>query len=66
MGRIKTQWIKRLTNTLIEKHEAELTDDFNKNKELVGRVTDASSKKIVNAIAGYATRLVKMRRRKEL
>ncbi len=66
MGRIKTQWVKRLTQKLIEKHEQELGEDFKANKEVAKRSMDTSSKKIINTVAGYATRLVKMKKRKEL
>lgn len=60
MGRIKTQFIKRITHKLIIEHENEFTKDFEKNKELVAKFTDTSSKKIRNIIAGYVTRIVGM------
>lgn len=66
MGRIKTKWIKRLTMGIVEKYEPELSEDFESNKQLVRRVTDASSNKVANVIAGYVTRVTKMRKRKEL
>jgi small subunit ribosomal protein S17e len=65
MGRIKTQLIKRVTHKLLERYPSEFTDDFSKNKELVVQFADVSSKKLVNNIAGYVTRLVKMQKKKE-
>ena len=61
MGRIKTQFIKRITNELVEAHEKDLKKDFKTNKELVGSFTDASSKKTRNIIAGYVTRIMRMK-----
>lgn len=59
MGRIKTQLIKRITTTLVKEHGSELKSDFETNKQKVAELTDVSSKKLRNVIAGYATRLVK-------
>lgn len=59
MGRIKTQLIKRVTNDIIGKHGDELSRDFAKNKEVLANVMNIPSKKIRNAVAGYAARLKK-------
>ncbi|MBS3097959.1 30S ribosomal protein S17e [Candidatus Woesearchaeota archaeon] len=59
MGRIKTTLIKRVTHELMRLHFNEFTDDFNKNKGIVNKFVSISSKKLRNAIAGYATRLIK-------
>ncbi|MEM4267480.1 MAG: 30S ribosomal protein S17e [Candidatus Woesearchaeota archaeon] len=63
MGRIKTDLIKRITHKIMEKHGYKITDNFEKNKQIVGMLVDFPSKKIRNVVAGYATRLVKMRNR---
>lgn len=60
MGRIKTQQIKRITHKLIEKHRDLLTDSYEGNKQVIGKLLDPSPKKLRNIIAGYATRIVKM------
>ncbi len=65
MGRIKTQLIKRLTHQLMEGNE-QFTEDFGQNKLLVSNNISGSSKKIRNVIAGYVTRLVRMKRVKEV
>jgi len=61
MGRIKTTLIKRMTNDLISEHRDELTTDFEKNKVLVAELTDISSKKMRNMVAGYVTRIMKQK-----
>ena len=66
MGRIKTQLIKRLTHQLMDQQSEKFTEDFNQNKELVTANITGSSKKIRNVIAGYVTRLVRMKRVKEV
>lgn len=59
MGRIKTMLIKRVTNQLMDEHPGKFTTDFQENKAIVEELSDVSSKKIRNIIAGYATRLKK-------
>ncbi len=59
MGRIKTMLIKRKTKEIMAEHGEKLTEDFEKNKEIITQVADVPSKKMRNVIAGYATRLKK-------
>jgi len=59
MGRIKTTFIKRKTKELLRKHEDKFTTDYEDNKKLTSQLTDVSSKKLRNTIAGYLTRLKK-------
>jgi len=59
VGRIKTTLIKRVTCELTERFGDKITDNFEKNKQLVSNVLSVPSKKIRNVIAGYVTRLVK-------
>ena len=66
MGRIKTQMVKRLTHKLIDKHGEKFNEDFTQNKAVVASQLSGGSKKITNTIAGYVTRLVRMKRIKEL
>ena len=57
MGRIKTQFVKRLTDNLIEKHRQEFKETFEDNKDIVARlISRNASKKLRNIIAGYVTR----------
>ena len=59
MGRIKTILIKRVTKKLMESNGSDFSKDFYKNKEMVNSLVKTRSKKMINVIAGYATRLVK-------
>ena len=62
MGRIKTVQIKRITHELVSLHGDKFTDNYEKNKEVLKNLITTSSKKLRNAIAGYAARLVKQSR----
>ena len=59
MGRIKTKLNKRVTHQLLEEHRDKFKDNFEDNKKVLADLADIESKKIRNAIAGYATRLIK-------
>ena len=59
MGRIKTQFVKRTSMKLMEKHGDKITTSFDENKKLVQALTDVTSKRVRNIIAGYLTRLKK-------
>ena len=61
MGRIKTLLVKRITKKLIQVYGDQFTQDYSKNKAVVSKFTDITTKKLRNIIAGYATRLVKQR-----
>ena len=62
MGRIKTQFVKRTSQELLKKHETHFTADFEANKRAVDSLTDVSSKKVRNIVAGYITRLVRTKK----
>ena len=59
MGRIKTVSIKTLGNELIREHGKKFTDNFEKNKEILGTIKNIKSKKIKNILAGYITKEIK-------
>lgn len=59
MGRIKTKPIKRITREFVAKYRDQFTDNFEKNKEAVGKVGEFQSKKLRNIVAGYVTRIIK-------
>jgi len=61
MGRIKTKKIKRITNELIKRYKDEFKESFEENKEILTRLADINSKKLRNVIAGYATRLMRVK-----
>ncbi len=62
MGRIKTIFIKRIGRELVESNPDKFTDDYAKNKAIVKEMTVASSRKLLNIVAGYVTSLKKQKR----
>ena len=61
MGRIKTMPIKRATHKIFREYGQHFTKDFTANKQLVAKVVNTGSKKILNTITGYVTRLASMK-----
>ena len=61
MGRIKTLLVKRIAHKLVKAHPQEFTSEFSKNKDLIEKYTNVSSRKMRNVIAGYAARLVRQK-----
>lgn len=59
MGRIRTILIKRTARELANKFPAELAKDFETNKKKVEELTDITSKKLRNRIAGAITHIMK-------
>lgn len=59
MGRIKTKLVKRIGRELIDLHGNEFSESFEHNKLKVTELTDTTSKKLRNVIAGYVTHLRK-------
>ncbi len=59
MGKIKSKLIKRTANALLKKG-IEFTEDFEKNKKVLGNTMP--SKKIRNQIAGFLARVKKQER----
>ena len=56
MGNVRPLYIKRVARRLVDRYPDLFSDDFEKNKELVEKLTDVQSKRMRNHIAGYATR----------
>ena len=61
MGRIKTRLAKNIGRKLIKEYDQEFSQDFDKNKKLVGKYTNVTSTKMRNVIAGYTARLIKQK-----
>ena len=61
MGRIKTTFIKHLTQQILEKHRDKFSDDFEHNKKKVAELTDIQSKEVKNRVAGYVTRYYRLK-----
>ena len=65
LGNVKPAFIKRIAKELIQKFPDEFTDDFEKNKILVERLTSISTKNMRNRIAGYIARIMEDRKKIE-
>ena len=63
MGKIKTGLIKRTSQRLLKEEGLEFSEDFEKNKKMLGR--EMPSKKVRNQIAGYIARIEKRQKQKE-
>ena len=61
MGNIKQTFIKRVARELFDRYPNEFTKDFEHNKKKVEELTTVQSKTIRNRIAGYITKLVRMK-----
>lgn len=62
MGNVRTEQVKRIARKLVERFPDKFTTDFESNKKLVDSLTNISSTKLRNRIAGYATRLLAITR----
>jgi len=58
LGTVKPAYIKVIATELIKKYPDVFTKDFDENKHLVTQLTNITSKKIRNRVAGYITRKV--------
>ena len=65
MGKVRTEMIKRISNTLVDRYERSLTTEFEPNKQFLNEIGLDVSKKLRNKIAGYITRLMKIEANQE-
>jgi len=49
--------VKRIARQLLDKYPNKFSTDFEKNKQFVTELTNISSTKLRNRVAGYAARL---------
>jgi small subunit ribosomal protein S17e len=57
LGKVRTEQVKRIARQLLDKYPSKFTADFENNKKLVDALTNISSTKLRNRVAGYAVRL---------
>jgi small subunit ribosomal protein S17e len=55
---VRTELVKRIARELVERFPDKFTTDFETNKKLVESLTNISSTKLRNRVAGYITLLV--------
>jgi small subunit ribosomal protein S17e len=67
MGNIRPTYIKRVGEELLVRFPDQFGTSFEDNKKKVSELTDlgASSKSMRNRVAGYVTRLVRIRMRSD-
>jgi small subunit ribosomal protein S17e len=57
---------KRVPRELVERFPDKFTTDFENNKKLVNALTNISSTKLRNRVAGYITQLQNQKKQKKL
>ena len=62
MGRIKTMFVKRAVRRLIAESKDKFNQEFEHNKKTIPEFADVPSKKMRNVMAGYITRLMKVKK----
>jgi len=58
LGKVRPEHIKRVAKELVKRFPERFTINFEDNKKLVKELTNLSSTKVRNRIAGYITHLV--------
>jgi small subunit ribosomal protein S17e len=57
LGKVRTEQVKRIARELLDRYPSKFSTDFEKNKQFVTELTNISSTKLRNRVAGYAARL---------
>ena len=56
MGKVKTEQIKRVGKELMQRFPDKFTTNFDENKKAVDSLTQGTTTRVRNQIAGYITR----------
>ncbi|NIU39148.1 30S ribosomal protein S17e [Candidatus Bathyarchaeota archaeon] len=65
-GKVRTELEKRIARELVERFPDKFTTDFETNKKLVESLTNISSTKLRNRVAGYITQLQNQKKQNKL
>jgi small subunit ribosomal protein S17e len=65
-GTVRTELEKRIARELVERFPDKFTTEFEANKKLVESLTNISSTKLRNRVAGYITRLQNQKKQNKL
>jgi small subunit ribosomal protein S17e len=57
LGKVRTEQVKRIARELLDRYPNKFSTDFEKNKQFVTELTNITSTKLRNRVAGYAARL---------
>lgn len=60
MGKVKTEQIKRVGKELMDKFPDKFTTNFDDNKHQVDALTQGTTTRVRNKIAGYITRTISL------
>jgi small subunit ribosomal protein S17e len=60
LGKVKTEQIKRVGKELLERFPNKFTNNFDENKKLVDTLTQGTTTRVRNQIAGYVTRKISL------
>jgi len=58
LGKVRPERVKKVARELLERFPEKFTTNFESNKKLVESLTNISSTRLRNRIAGYITRLL--------
>ncbi|MFB9804686.1 30S ribosomal protein S17e [Haladaptatus pallidirubidus] len=53
---VRPAYVKKVGDMLLERYPEAFTDDFDRNKKSVSKLTNITSKDVRNRVAGYITR----------
>lgn len=59
MGKVRPEYIKRVSKELLKRYPQVFTNEFENNKQIIPNYAKIQSKHVRNRIAGYITHLVK-------
>jgi small subunit ribosomal protein S17e len=65
-GKVRIELEKRIARELVEQFPDKFTTDFETNKKLVESLTNISSTKLRNRVAGYITQLQNQKKQNKL
>jgi small subunit ribosomal protein S17e len=60
LGKVKTDQVKRAGKELMRRFPAKFTTNFDENKRLVDSLTQGTTTRVRNQIAGYITRTLSL------
>jgi small subunit ribosomal protein S17e len=60
LGKVKTEHIKRLAKELLERFPEKFSSNFDANKHTVAELTQGTTTKVRNQVAGYITRTISL------
>lgn len=66
MGRIRSNFIKRVAREAVKRHRDKLSTDYYENREFLETVIKFSNDRLKNRVTGYVTTLMKQQHESEV